>query len=168
MLPRDKILAYLWPDADDERGPRTLAQALYALRKNLEAEDAITGAKEPRFDPALVSSDVSEFASAVARGDDERGGDVRRAVPRRLLHLGRRRVLSMGRTGALGDRHRVLAGAGFARTARAAGDTRSAVTWWRKLAGIEPLNARVTMGLMERSLRATEQRRSSMRECTSC
>jgi DNA-binding SARP family transcriptional activator len=69
---RDKLLALLWPDADDDRGPRTLAQALYALRKNLNAEDAIAGAKELRFDPGLVSSDVSEFAAAVSRGDDER------------------------------------------------------------------------------------------------
>src|SRR4051812_47116904 len=69
---RDKILALLWPDADDERGPRTLAQAIYALRKNLGAEDAITGAKELRFDAALVTSDVSDFAAAVSRGDDER------------------------------------------------------------------------------------------------
>ena len=66
---RDKLLALLWPDADDERGPRTLAQAIYALRKNLGADDAIVGAKELRFDPSLVTSDVSEFTSAVARGD---------------------------------------------------------------------------------------------------
>ena len=69
---REKILALLWPDADDERGPRTLAQALYALRKDLGAEEAIAGAKELRLDPAIVASDVSEFASAIARGDDER------------------------------------------------------------------------------------------------
>src|SRR5262245_25751377 len=53
---RDKLLTVLWPDADDERGPRALTQALYALRKNLESDDAITGAKELRLNPQLVSS----------------------------------------------------------------------------------------------------------------
>ena len=53
-ITREKVLALLWPDADDERGPRTLAQALYALRKDLGAEDTIAGAKEFRLDPSLV------------------------------------------------------------------------------------------------------------------
>ena len=38
---RERILSLLWPDADDERGPRALAQALYALRKDLGIEDVI-------------------------------------------------------------------------------------------------------------------------------
>src|SRR5215213_7655874 len=69
---RERILSLLWPDADDERGPRALAQALYALRKDLGTEDVIGGAKDPRLDPALVSVDVLEFSSAVSRGDDAR------------------------------------------------------------------------------------------------
>src|SRR4029078_4551250 len=32
---RERILGLLWPDADDERGPRALTQALYALRQEL-------------------------------------------------------------------------------------------------------------------------------------
>ena len=148
---RDKILAYLWPDADDERGPRTLAQALYALRKNLEAEDAITGAKELRFDPALVSSDVSEFASAVARGDDERAVSAYAGPFLDGFYISGAdefsRWVERERSAIATEYSRALES--LARTARAAGDTRSAVTWWRKLAGIEPLNARVTMGLME-------------------
>ena len=71
-ISREKLLSLLWPDADDERGPRTLAQALYALRRDLGVEEAIVGSKDLRLDPALASSDVSEFASALARGEDER------------------------------------------------------------------------------------------------
>ena len=40
---RERILSLLWPDADDDRGPRALAQALYALRKDLGIEDLIPG-----------------------------------------------------------------------------------------------------------------------------
>jgi DNA-binding SARP family transcriptional activator/tetratricopeptide (TPR) repeat protein len=145
------MLALLWPDADDERGPRTLAQAIYALRKNLGAEDAITGAKELRFDPAIVTSDVSEFTSAVARGDDERAVAAYTGPFLDGFYLSRADELSRWierERAALATEHsRVLES--LARTARAAGDTRASVGWWRKLAALEPLNARVTMGLME-------------------
>jgi DNA-binding SARP family transcriptional activator len=60
---RDKLLALLWPDADDERGPRALTQALYALRKDLGDESAIDGAKELRLDPELITSDVADSAA---------------------------------------------------------------------------------------------------------
>src|SRR5262245_36879988 len=71
-ITREKLLNLLWPDADEERGPRALAQACYALRKGLGGEDSITGTKDLRLNPLFVSSDVADFASAVARGDHER------------------------------------------------------------------------------------------------
>ena len=150
-ITREKLLALLWPDADDERGPRTLAQALYALRKDLGAEDAISGSKELVFDPALVSSDVSEFASAVARGDDERAVSLYQGPFLDGFHLSGAsefsRWVETERTSLAQEYSRTLES--LARSARAAGDTRAALGWWRKLAGLEPLNARVTVGLME-------------------
>lgn len=148
---REKLLSLLWPDADDERGPRTLAQALYALRKDLGAEDAITGLKELRLDPALVSTDVAEFASAVSRGDDERAVAQYRGPFLDGFHLPGAddfsRWVDVERA-ALGQEYsRTLES--LARGARTAGDALTAVGWWRKLAGLEPLNARVTVGLME-------------------
>ena len=150
-ITREKLLSLLWPDADDERGPRTLAQALYALRKDLGAEDAISGSKELSFDPALVSSDVSEFASAVARGDDERAVSLYQGPFLDGFHLSGAnefsRWVETERTSLAQEYSRTLES--LARSARAAGDTRAALGWWRKLAGLEPLNARVTVGLME-------------------
>ena len=150
-ITREKLLALLWPDADDERGPRTLAQALYALRKDLGAEDAISGSKELSFDPALVSSDVSEFASAVARGDDERAVSLYQGPFLDGFHLSGAnefsRWVETERTSLAQEHSRALES--LARSARAAGDTRASLGWWRKLAGLEPLNARVTVGLME-------------------
>ena len=32
---REKLMALLWPEADDERARRSLAQAVYALRQEL-------------------------------------------------------------------------------------------------------------------------------------
>ena len=148
---REKVLSLLWPDADDERGPRTLAQALYALRKDLGAEDAITGAKELRFDPALVSTDVSEFSSALSRGDDERAVALYHGPFLDGFHLSGAddfmRWVDVERAAFAAEHSRALES--LARGARAAGDPRAAVAWWRKLAALEPLNARVTVGLME-------------------
>src|SRR5262249_22762317 len=71
-IAREKVLALLWPDAEDDRGSKALAQAIYALRKDLGADEVISGVTELRVDPAIVSSDVAEFVAAVSRGDDER------------------------------------------------------------------------------------------------
>jgi len=150
-ITREKVLSLLWPDADDERGPRTLAQALYALRKDLGAEDAITGSKELRFDPAIVATDVAEFASAMSRGDDERAVSIYHGPFLDGFHLSGAEEFSRwvdAERASLGlEYSRALES--LARGARTAGDARASVAWWRKLAALEPLNARVTVGLME-------------------
>jgi DNA-binding SARP family transcriptional activator len=148
-ISREKILALLWPDAD-EQGGRTLTQALYALRKDLGAEEAITGAKELRFDPALVSTDVGEFTSAVSRGDDARAASFYQGPFLDGFHLSGAdefaRWVEKERTSLAHDHARVLES--LARAALAKGEPEDSVAWWRKLAALDPLNARVTVGLM--------------------
>ena len=147
---RDKLLALLWPDADDERGPGALAQALYALRRDLGA-DAIVGAKDLRFDPALVATDVAEFTTAVARGDDERAVAIYHGPFLDGFHLPNAdafsRWVEQERNALAHDHARSLES--LARGARTRGDATEAVGWWRKLAALDPLNARVTVGLMD-------------------
>jgi DNA-binding SARP family transcriptional activator/TolB-like protein len=149
-ISREKVLSLLWPDAADENGPRTLTQALYALRKDLGAEDAITGAKELRFDPALVSTDVGEFTSAVSRGDDARAAALYQGPFLDGFHLSGAeeftRWMEKERSALAHDHARVLES--LARAALARGQAEESVTWWRKLAALDPLNARVTVGLM--------------------
>jgi len=150
-MSRDKILALLWPDAEDERGPRALTQALYALRKNLGSDDAITGARELRLDPAFVSSDASEFASAVSRGDDGRAVALYQGPFLDGFNLTGAeefaRWVDQERASLASDYSRALES--LARATRAKGDAHESVMWWRKLAAIEPLNSRVAVGLME-------------------
>jgi DNA-binding SARP family transcriptional activator/tetratricopeptide (TPR) repeat protein/TolB-like protein len=164
-LLRDKVLALLWPDSDDERASRTLTQALYALRKDLLAEDAITGAKELRFDPALVSSDVSEFAAAVSRGDDARAAELYGGPFLDGFHLSGAeefaRWVDRERAALAQDHARALES--LARGELAKGNPAVAVGWWRKLAALEPLNARVTVGLME-ALTAAGDRASAIKQ----
>src|SRR5688500_10271708 len=65
---RDRLIATLWPDIEEERARRNLTHALYALRRDLGDEDAIQGAKDLRLDTERIGVDVREFADAIAQG----------------------------------------------------------------------------------------------------
>ncbi|HSB53930.1 MAG TPA: BTAD domain-containing putative transcriptional regulator [Gemmatimonadales bacterium] len=69
---REQILTLLWPDNDEERGRHALTQALYALRKDLGAEDLFLGQQELRLNPDLTSSDWDDFHRAIRAGRPER------------------------------------------------------------------------------------------------
>ena len=161
---RDKVLALLWPDADDERGSRTLSQALYALRKDLVAEDAIGGSKDLRFDPALVTTDVTEFAAAVSRGNDARAAELYAGPFLDGFHVSGAdeftRWVERERAVLAQDHARVVES--LARSALASGNAAVSVGWWRRLAALEPLNARVAVGLME-ALTASGDRAGAIR-----
>ena len=162
---RERILSLLWPDADDERGPRALAQAIYALRKDLELEDVIGGAKELRLDPALVSVDVLEFSSAISRGDDARAAALYDGPFLDGFHLGGAdefsRWVDVERGALAHDYMRSIES--LARAALVRGNPADAVTWWRKITALEPLNARFTMGLMD-ALSASGDRAGAIKQ----
>ena len=67
-LTREKVLAYLWPDTEEERARRGLNQALYALRQDLGSDDVFVGTRDLRLNAELISSDVGEFEEALKRG----------------------------------------------------------------------------------------------------
>lgn len=153
---RDRLLLLLWPDADEERGRRGLNQALYALRQDLGGEDAILGAKELRLNPEIIESDVQRFLEARSSGrpaeaaamwggpfldgfnlsgvpDFERWVEEERAA---LSHMYAETL------------------EGLAQAADAKGDAPGAVTWWRRLAAQDPLNARVAEALVRSLVKA--------------
>ena len=61
---RERLLGWFWPEADEERGRRSLNQALYALRTELGSEEVLLGQRDLRLNLDLVSCDVAEFATA--------------------------------------------------------------------------------------------------------
>src|SRR5690606_33801505 len=75
---RDALIAYLWPDADEERGRRALTQALYALRRDLGSDEALLGLKDLRLNHDQVTSDYAEFHDTLAAGDVERAAECYR------------------------------------------------------------------------------------------
>src|SRR5689334_1070928 len=68
-LRREKLIAYLWPDAAMANGRNLLKQACYALRHDLEASDLLLGRAELRLNPAVISSDFQSFDEAANQGD---------------------------------------------------------------------------------------------------
>ena len=148
---RDKAIAVLWADTDEDRARRALAQALYMLRRDLRSEELFLGTGELRLNQELITSDVTEFTAAIREGRLEHAVGLYDGPFLDGFRLpgsseferwadGERQALAHDYEGAL-ER--------LARTAGARGDRSGSVTWWRKLAGLDPLNARHAIGYME-------------------
>ena len=68
-LSRDKLILYLWPDADAEHARALLKQACYVLRRDLRTPDLLLGATELRLNPTVIESDIQRFEAALEQGD---------------------------------------------------------------------------------------------------
>ncbi len=148
---RDKLIAYLWPDADTERARGLLKQACYALRRDLHTHDLLLGATELRLNPAVVTSDVELFQTALEQGDSLRAvsnykgpfldgfflsdsPEFEEWVETERTRLRRQacEALESLATGAV-----------------AQGEHRAALEHWRRLCSLDPPNSRLTLGLMQ-------------------
>lgn len=147
---RDKVIAYLWPESDAEPGRHLLKQACYALRRDLHAPDLFLGTLELRLNPAVITSDIDEFESALDRGDAAQAvarytgpfldgfylngaGAFERWVEEERVRLVKRAFEALER---------------LATDAGSADDPKTAVTWWRRLTELDPLSAQAALGLM--------------------
>jgi DNA-binding SARP family transcriptional activator len=64
---RDKLIALLWPESDEERGRHHLSQSLYLLRKAL-GQDAIRNIGDSiALNDDVIATDINEFEDSVAR-----------------------------------------------------------------------------------------------------
>ena len=147
---RDRLLACFWPDSDMERARHSLKQAVYAIRRDLGTETAITGTTSIVLDRAVVSSDVREFDDAIARGDDVAAvalfggafldGVFLRNAPAfdRWVDEERARLQSSYLTAC--ER--------LARTASRGGRHDDAARWWRQAAARDPMSGRIAIELM--------------------
>jgi DNA-binding SARP family transcriptional activator/tetratricopeptide (TPR) repeat protein len=147
---REKILALLWPSSDPERGRKSLAQAVYALRREFGAEDLIVGTTELRLGWDGFVSDLADFRTAFA---DRRYGDAVALYEGPFLdgvYLDEapefERWAETERSTLAHDY--VVALERLAREADQQHEPRTAVGWWRKLANADPLNGQVALGLM--------------------
>ncbi|MGH7720814.1 MAG: BTAD domain-containing putative transcriptional regulator [Gemmatimonadaceae bacterium] len=164
-LTRDKILGLLWPEADPHRARNTLSQALYAMRRDLGSEDAFIGSNEIRLNPAVVSSDVADFRDALREGRLADAIELYEGPFLDGFYLGEdapefERWVDAERTSLAHDFARALEN--MAKRAADAGDHAAASGWWRRLAALDPLSTRASLGFM-RSLVATGDRAGALR-----
>ncbi len=148
---REKLTAYLWPEAEAERGRHLLSESVYVLRRALGTSALRSEGDSVRLDSDLVSCDVVEFESAVARGDLESAASLYagafldgffvKNAPEfdRWVEAERQRLADS--YAATLER--------LAERAQEAGDHPAAVRWWRRLATHDPYNSRYALRLME-------------------
>ena len=162
---RDKILGYLYPDTEEDRARRTLANAIYALRRDLGSDESLLGGNDLRLNPDVVSCDVVEFEAALAAGELARAAALYEGPFLDGFRLAGapefERWADAQRTAI--DHAYVGAVAKLARNAVAAGHHEEATAWWRKLTASDPLNARYATGLME-ALVALGDRTGALRQ----
>jgi DNA-binding SARP family transcriptional activator/TolB-like protein len=148
-VPRERLLAMLWPESAPEKARNSLKQLLFALRRAVPSS-AVSGTAILKLDPASVSSDLWDFRGALARGDLDAavaayagpfldGFSLPGAVELERWAEGERAVLAE-------EFHRALST--LAERALAAHDQRGAVGHLRRLAAAAPLDSDVAMRLM--------------------
>lgn len=90
---RDFLIELIWPEADVSSGRNSLSIALWALRRQLEPGDEVSGSvlvadrHQVRLNPEAVRTDVGEFDSAVRAARNASGTTARAAHLRRAAAL---------------------------------------------------------------------------------
>ena len=148
-LTRDRLLAYLWPESDSQRGRHLLAVGVHELRK-VPGEDVILTRGDDLELGGKVGCDIHDFEAACDAGDagqavalyagplldgffigEAPGFEEWVAVERQRLASLHARMLEQLASGQAG-----------------AGDVLAALESWRALAQLDPYNARVARELM--------------------
>lgn len=150
-ITRDRLIAYLWPDSDDERARRSLSDSIYRINRALGDDTLRTAGDEVRLDADRLPSDVAAFRTALEAEDWERAaglyvgpfldgfhlpgaGEFERWLDAQRDELGRRYASALE---------------ALAAERTEAGDLAGAVAAWRRRAAHDRYDARVAMRLME-------------------
>ena len=160
---RDKLMAYLWPEADAERARNLLNVSVYVLRRALGDAAVLSSGDDLRLNPAVIGVDVAQFEAALAAGD--------RAAAARLYagpFLDGFFLSDAPEFERWVERERKrLAGAheaaleALAEAAEAEHDIPAAVQWWKARATQDPYSGRVAVRLM-RALDAAGDRAGAL------
>jgi len=149
-IAREKLVAYLWPDSDEERGRNSLKQATFGLRRTLGDHWIAVSGTTLRLDPALVSADIIDFQAALQVGAAAAAVALYRGPFLDGFYLDDRPELERW---VDGERQRLAnvhldSLTRLAQRAEAAGDTTAAISWWRRSADADPLATKPSLGLI--------------------
>jgi DNA-binding SARP family transcriptional activator len=149
-LSRDKLLAYLWPDADPERAGHALSNALDTIKRAL-GEGAVEAVGDDlELHREVLAVDVLELDDAIAAGELERAAAIYAGPFLDGIHV---RDAPEFEQWVDDERERIDRAYGEVLerlAARAAEEGRhsDAVEWWRRRAALDPYDSRVAMAVM--------------------
>ena len=160
---RDKLVAYLWEDADTERARKLLSESIYVIRKALGERALLAVGDTVELNRDVVWSDVAEFTEALAAHDDARAVALYRGAFLDGFFVSdapefenwaetERQVLARRRAEAL---------LRLGKAAEERGDYAAATQTWRALTEHDPFNAGYAIGLM-RALDAAGDRAGAL------
>lgn len=163
-VPRDKLLALLWPESSTDRARHQLSDDLYIVRGALGEDVIRSSGDELALNPDAIASDTETFERLL---DEERheaavqlftgsllegfhlpdGAEFEHWLDAERARLGRRYAAALET---------------LAERSEATSDFAAAVSWWRKLAALDPFSGRVTLRLM-RALEAAGHRADALK-----
>ena len=160
---RDKLVAVLWPELNDERARHQLASSVYDIRNAFGEAALLSSGDELALNQDVFSVDVAEFDGAFARGDYEGAtglyagpfldGFFLADAPEFEQWVERERTRLSHR---FADALERIAG-----QREVAGETAVAATAWRRAAEHDPFNTRIAIRLM-RALEASGNRGAAL------
>jgi TolB-like protein/Tfp pilus assembly protein PilF len=166
-LSRDKLIAYLWPEADAENSRRFLSDSVYRINKALGGDVILAVADGLRLDAHRLTTDLGDVEDAIAKGD------YARAV---VLYVGPfldgfflpdapefERWVDVERERRAREHARAVEA--LADAAEESDDRTATVDWWKKLAALDPFNSRVALRLM-RALDAAGERAAAIQHAS--
>ena len=166
-VPRERLETLLWEGHPESESSSRMEHTLAAIRSELGPADVLIGERVIQLEPSLVDSDVYRFEAMVRA---ERLADAVAEYDGPFLHGF---SLKQAPAFAAWVEH-TAAGLAFeyaialehlARDAEARGDYADAARWWHKLVGQDPLNGRLTAGLM-RALAAAGDRSGAIEQAS--
>lgn len=161
---RDQLIAFLWPDADAERGRKLLSDSIYRVNRALGG-DAITGSGDDlRLNRNQLGCDVAEFEAAVDAEDWRRAVAVYGGPLLDGFYLPEAAEFDQWLEGERAQYARTACRAIERLAAEAAHDGRTAeaAEWWQRLAALTPDDSRVAVEVM-RALEAAGNRAGAVR-----
>ncbi|MGH7565730.1 MAG: BTAD domain-containing putative transcriptional regulator, partial [Gemmatimonadota bacterium] len=163
-MSRDKLMAFLWPEADPGSLRHRLSVTVYEVRKAL-GKDAVASVQDDlRLNTEALWIDVIRFEGAIARGDHDEAIELHRGPFLDGFH-----VLDSAEFAEWAAAERERLARAYCRALEASageaergGDLRQAVRWWRRAVEQDPYGSRALLGLM-RALDAAGERGEALR-----